>query len=45
MNQHYADQCIDEACAFYENDPSATDEMIDAKAQEFFEMERPEYDV
>lgn len=40
MNQRYADQCIDEACAFYENDPSATQEMVDAKAQELFEMER-----
>ncbi len=39
MNQHYADQCIDEAIAFYENDPSATDEMIDALAQRLFETE------
>lgn len=45
MNQHYADQCIDDAVAFYAADKTATDEMISAKAQELFEMERPEYDA
>ena len=45
MNQHYADQCIDDAVAFYAADETATDEMISAKAQELFEMERPEYDA
>jgi hypothetical protein len=45
MNQHYADQCIYDAVAFYAADETATDEMISAKAQELFEMERPEYDA
>ena len=43
MNEDYADQCIYDAVAFYAADETATDEMISAKAQELFEMERPEY--
>ena len=39
MNQYHADRCIDDAIAFYANDPSATDEMIDALAQRLFEAE------
>ncbi len=44
-NQNYADQCVYDAVAFYAEDETATDEMISAKAQELFEMERPEYDA
>ncbi len=42
MNQWHADRCIDEAVAFYADDPNATDEMIAALVEKLFEKEGPE---
>ena len=39
MNQYHADRCLDDAAAFYANDPNATEEMVAALIKELFEKE------